>query len=392
MKGVKVSMKINEITQYCLVSIVNEAVQILQNLISIDTSQGSEIILAKYVDGLLSKEGLSVIVSEPVKGRGSLVAHLTGGKSSPLVLLSHLDTAPANITEWPFSPYSGELKDGWIQGRGAIDCKGLLAVHLAVIFTIKRLGLRLNRDLFLVSSAGEEEGGVIGTSWLLAKHPKLKTAEYILGEGGGFGFETKEGQYQLCQVGEKGKLAILLRSRMSYSKILYYASKVAQKYSYFEEIQYPSVLTEILDMNRIQHNNVWVDHEKVTFELLPTIDLERILRDFTKFIKREDSDFHLEVLEWTEGTISNKNSFLYEVIRRETRKMVGNDAVPYITPGYSDNRFFRRLGIKVYGYQPLLPHCRPSWVHGINEKISISSLEFGIKLLFKIITKAFIEK
>ena len=372
--------------------IVNEAVKILQNLISINTSQGSEIVLAEYVARLLSKEGISVIVSEPVKGRGSLVAQLTGGKSSPLVLLSHLDTAPASITEWSFSPYSGELKDGWIQGRGAIDCKGLLATHLAVIFIIKRLGLQLNRDLFLVSSAGEEEGGFIGTSWLLTKYPKLKTAEYVLGEGGGFGFETRERQYQLCQVGEKGKLIIFFRSRTLHSKILYYAGKVAQKYNSFKEIQYPTVLTKILDMHRIQHNNVWVDCEKVTFELLPTINLERILWDFTKFMKREDSNFRLEVLEWTEGTISDKSSFLYEVIRRETKKMVGNNIVPYITPGYSDNRFFRKLGIKVYGYQPLLPHCRPSWIHGISEKISISSLEFGIKLLFKIITEAFIEK
>lgn len=372
-----------------LSTLLHEAVRLLQFMVSVDTSQGTEVVLAEHIVRVLHKEGIDAKVYEPQKGRGSLVAHLPGGNRPPLVLLSHLDTAPAGESKWPFPPYSGDLKDGEIRGRGAIDCKGLAVAHLAVLLAINRLGIRLDRDIYLVSSAGEEEGGTVGTAWLLARHPKLRAAEYVLSEGGGFGFETASGRYHLCQVGEKGRLSLSVRSDIPVETILNYARVLVGKIKSLEELPESTELKNKLDLGRILSNTVRNHGSEVIFEILPGTDLERLFEDFTSFIRKQDPNARIVIQEWAEGTISKTDTFLYEALKRETYKIGGAGTVPYITPGYSDNRFFRRQGIKVYGYQPLLPDCKPSWIHGVGERISLSSLQFGIKLLFNIITAAF---
>ena len=370
-------------------TIQRETIRLLQYLISVDTSRGNETILARHVAQLINSEGIFTKIYEPEKGRGSLVAHLQGGNKPALVLLSHLDTAPAVEKDWPFSPYSGEIVDGEVRGRGAIDCKGLLAVHVAVLIAIKRSGLKLDRDLYLVSTADEERGGDLGAARLLAQCPELRSAGYVLGEGGGWGFAMASGNYHLCQVGEKGRLILSVNSTLTSREILNCAWKVAKKVKSRSQLPNPRILSEKLNLNRNLANTVWGQGSEITFEILPGIDLETVFGKFTNSLRKRAPFAEIKVREWTEGTITDKDPYLYEIIHKETVRIAGASVVPYITPGYSDNRFFRSLGAAVFGYQPLLPDCRPSWIHGQGERLGLSSIELGIKLLLNIIITGF---
>ncbi|AZO95951.1 M20/M25/M40 family metallo-hydrolase [Halocella sp. SP3-1] len=371
--------------------ILYQTTKFLQYLISINTSGKNESILAQYTAQMLNNHDIEAKVYETEKKRGSLLARLPGGQKRALILLSHLDTAPVSKDKWPFNPYSGKIKNNWIYGRGAIDCKGLLAVHVATIITIKLLNLKLERDLYLISTAGEEEGGKIGVARLLEECPDLKDAEYVLAEGGGFRVKDKNTNYQLCQIGEKGRLKLIVNSKTNNKLILKYAQKTVQTYNPDNKLALPQTVSKRLDTERIFKNNVLQKENIITFETMAALDLKDIYNTFTKYMKKKDSQADIKIKKWIPGKISSTNTELYQTLKKETIEKAKAIVIPYITPGYSDNRFFREVGIKVYGYQPLLADCKPSWIHGIGERISLDSLNFGIQLLFNIISSAFSE-
>ncbi|MBS4021762.1 MAG: M20/M25/M40 family metallo-hydrolase [Dethiobacter sp.] len=370
-------------------SLLGEAVDALQFMISVDTSRGSETILAQYLRQLLLKDDLAADIYEPCPGRGSLVALLPGGPKPPLVLLSHLDTAPAKSSDWPFPPFAGVLRENMICGRGAIDCKGLAAVHMVVFMAVKRLGLKLDRDLYFVSTAGEEGGGHIGASWLLTHLPQLRRTGYVLGEGGGFTLNTGRELFQLCQVGEKGKLKISLQTELTKRRVDSLAMASAGKMATAFNLDLPLGLGEKLDVKSMTSNKVHTEGKDIIFEILPGVDPGRLLESFTKEICKADPQALITIKERTEGTLSDVNTPLYKELSKQANNLQEVSVTPFITPGYSDNRFFRGLGANVYGFQPLFPDCNPGWVHGTGERISTSSLAAGIKILIKTVTAVF---
>ncbi len=375
-----------------LAALGKEAASILSFLVSVDTSRGGEIILARYLGQLLEKSGLAARIYEPFPGRGSLVACLTGGSKPPLVLLSHLDTAPAAEADWPFPPFptfSEAAQANEICGRGAIDCKGLATVHLLVFMTLSRLGVKLDRDIYLVSAAGEEEGGHVGTGWLLNHLPPLRRSEYVLGEGGGFTLNTREGLFQLCQIGEKGKLRLSLKTTLTKGQLATLARAALEGLKADFCLPLPPGLEEKLDMKNIRTNRFHIQDSEITFEILPHGDVESCFQAFAKALSREDPGAQMTIKDRVPGTISSPRTPLYTALERETGKLQEARLAPFITPGYSDNRYFRALGAAVYGFQPLLPGHNPGWIHGTGERIGLSSLTFGVEVLFTAIMTAF---
>jgi len=286
-----------------------EIVAHLRFMVSRDTSAGNETVLARHLQKAFREEGLWGHVHEPSGGRGSFVGVLPGGGEAPLVLLSHLDTAPADDSQWPFPPHSGELRDGVVYGRGAVDCKGLVAAHLGVIFALKRVGARLDRCVYMVSAAGEEEGGEVGTASLLEAFPSLRSAAYVLGEGGGYGFDLPSGRVNLCQVGEKGRLVLRVRSRLPTSALRSLAQRVADETSAGRkrvDCGELRALATYLDLDRICRNVARCEDGRVIFETMPGFRKEEIMSRLARLLESRDPLARVSVSRWEEGVVSER--------------------------------------------------------------------------------------
>ncbi len=120
-------------------------------------------------------------------GRAAVWARLAGnGAERPLILLSHLDVVPANPENWTHDPFAGEIDQGWIWGRGALDAKGVAAIQILSLLRLARRETPLERDITLLATPDEETGGLDGAGFLVREHPELLAeAEFLVTEGGG---------------------------------------------------------------------------------------------------------------------------------------------------------------------------------------------------------------
>ncbi len=186
---------------------LREATAFLQRLIQFDTTNppGNELACARYIAEVFEKEGIKSEVIETAPGRGNIVARLRGsGAKRPLLLLSHLDVVPAVAADWEHPPFGGEIVGGEIWGRGSLDTKNLTAVWMAFMLQVKRLDLRLERDLIFAATADEEMGGTWGVAWLVENRPELLDCEFALNEGGGTGISLAGRTVFVYQTAEKG--------------------------------------------------------------------------------------------------------------------------------------------------------------------------------------------
>ena len=172
-------------------SVDAETVSRLQTIIRFDTRNppGNELPLALYLESVLKSEGIQTALYEPEANRAQLVGRIRGtGAARPVMLLAHMDVVGVERASWTHDPFEGELADGYLYGRGAIDDKGMLAANLMVMLLISRMlvqsGKKLARDVVFVATADEEAGGEWGMGWLIDHHPEVLDAEYALNEGG----------------------------------------------------------------------------------------------------------------------------------------------------------------------------------------------------------------
>ncbi len=197
-----------------------EAARHLQALLRCDTINppGNEYLAAAYLREQLLAEGIEPQLIEPAPGRVSLYARLPGtGAQRPLLLVSHTDVVPVERARWSADPFGGEIRDGFIYGRGAVDMKDMLALELTLFLHFARqartTGQRLSRDLVLLAVADEEDGGALGMGWIVANMPDLLDAEYALNEGGGMGVELGGQRIYLCEMAQKGSIRVTLRAQ-----------------------------------------------------------------------------------------------------------------------------------------------------------------------------------
>ncbi len=194
-----------------------EAVELLRRLIRFDTTNppGNETPAAQFLKEEFDREGIFCEVVESQPGRGSFLAALDGGGGKPtLLLFSHLDVVPATAPEsWKHPPFSGDLDDGWIWGRGAVDTKYLTAAETMAMILLRRQNIKLKGSLRLVAVADEERGSTFGTRWLVDNHPDKVRADYVINEGGGFVAKTRKGPVYLVEVEEKGICLIKMTTR-----------------------------------------------------------------------------------------------------------------------------------------------------------------------------------
>jgi len=206
---------------------LSELVEVLQGLIRIRSVNppGDEILAARYLEGILADEGLWPTVVEPFPGRGSIVARVRGDGTGgdPLLLLSHLDVVPADPEGWTHDPFGGDLADGYVWGRGALDMKGMVAMEVQVMRRLARAARAagrdpaadpipgLRRDVILCATADEEAGGRQGANWLVENHPDWLRAAGALNEAGAMATPYAGVRFYPIQVAEKGFVVYRLR-------------------------------------------------------------------------------------------------------------------------------------------------------------------------------------
>jgi len=185
-----------------------EVTDLLQRLIRLDTVNppGNETLAAELLGEYLAESGVQYELYAKAPQRANLVARLPGSGGGPrLLLLSHTDTVLADPAEWKLDPWSGELRDGEVWGRGALDMKGQAAASAVAIASLAREGFRPRGDLIFAACADEEvgEGELFGLPWLCEHHPEAIRAEYAVNEGGGERLELGGRVLYLCSTAEK---------------------------------------------------------------------------------------------------------------------------------------------------------------------------------------------
>ena len=170
-------------------ALVGEATCLLRRYIRIDTTNppGNEAAAAQFLQAFLKQEGIEATLYESAPGRANLYARLKGdGSKKALMLVHHLDVVPAQASEWSIPPFEGEIRDGYLWGRGSMDNKGPGIMEVLAFVMLKRLGVPLRRDVVLAAMADEEQGGAKGARFMVDQHfDVLQDVEYALNEGGG---------------------------------------------------------------------------------------------------------------------------------------------------------------------------------------------------------------
>jgi acetylornithine deacetylase/succinyl-diaminopimelate desuccinylase-like protein len=166
----------------------DEAAALLSQYLRINTTNppGNEIHAARWLAGVLRREGIEAQIFEPAPGKANLYARLTGdGSARPLILLNHMDVVLASPEYWTVDPFSGVVSGGLIWGRGALDMKGEAIAQLMTLLILKRAHVPLKRDVIFLATADEEIGAGVGAAWFVEHQAHLvRDAEFLLTEGG----------------------------------------------------------------------------------------------------------------------------------------------------------------------------------------------------------------
>src|SRR4051794_27381500 len=193
--------------------------ELLQRLIQFNTVNppGNEQAAQEFLKEMLEGAGFECELLSAVPGRPNLVARLRGGSDGPgLCFLGHVDTVLADAADWSVDPWSGELRDGCVWGRGALDMKSQVAAEIAAACSLAEDGWRPESgELLVVVTADEEAGAVHGAKWLCEQTPDKVRCDVVVNEGGGDSFSFRDRRIYLVEVAEKGVFRFTLTTHGS---------------------------------------------------------------------------------------------------------------------------------------------------------------------------------
>jgi acetylornithine deacetylase/succinyl-diaminopimelate desuccinylase-like protein len=196
-----------------------EAQHWLIDLVKINTTNppGNEQQAAKYIAGVLAREGITAELLDLTPGRSAVVARLRNSAvpdpSRALLLVAHMDVVGVDRSKWTVDPFGGVMKDGYLYGRGVVDDKGMLAANLAAFIALKRGKVHLNRDVIFLATADEEQFGDASLKILIAKYWDKIAAGFAVNEGGLVVMKGGKVQYVGLQVAEKVSVNIAVTAK-----------------------------------------------------------------------------------------------------------------------------------------------------------------------------------
>ena len=435
----------------------DEVVRLASDLIRIDTTnagggQAQERPAAEYVAAALAEVGLDPVVLERTPGRGNVVARLEGaGPGRPALLVhGHLDVVPAEPSEWTVHPFSGEVRDGVLWGRGAVDMKNAVAVAVAVARDLVRSGRRPVRDVVFAFTADEEDSAADGAAWLAGKHAELfDGCTEGIGESGAFTFHAAPGvRLYPVGAGERGTAWLTLTARgtaghgsrpNSHNAVTALAAAVTRIGEYRWPVRVIATvraalvgMAEALGVDAADLGVAEVgaaEVEALVGRLGPAVKLiEPVLRNSSnptmlqagykinvipgtatahvdgRVLPGCEDEFRAVLNELTgpdvdwvyyHEEVPLESPLDVPLVARMTGALLAEDpgswVVPYCMAGGTDAKHFSRLGIAGYGFTPLaLPpgYDYHAMFHGVDERVPVSALQFGVRVMDRLLTDA----
>jgi acetylornithine deacetylase/succinyl-diaminopimelate desuccinylase-like protein len=422
---------------------MSDVAEICSRLLRIDTTNdGSgdgpgERRAAEYVAELLGEVGVEPAVFESAPGRTSVVARIPGESPDALLVHGHLDVVPADPAEWRIHPFSGEVEDGCVHGRGAVDMKGTLAMTLAWVRRHVRQGVRPKRDLVLAFLADEEATGEYGAGHAIERHRDLfEGCTEAISESGGFSWHDGDARIYPVAVGERGTAWMRLTARGvaghgSKPAVDNPVAELARAVARIADHAWPVRLTPevgrlIGELSRALGTPIDLDRLDEEVKRLPRAAtlFRGVLRNSANPTML-DAGYKVNVVPGTahahvDGRFlpGQREEFLETIDRllgpKVTREFVSLEEavsspaeglfdelaaalraedpdglpVPYVMTGGTDAKWFARIGIRGYGFAPLfLPPGLDYFgmFHGVDERVPVEGLEFGVRVLDRLL-------
>jgi len=427
------------------------AVQWMQEYLRIDTTNppGNEMRAVAFFKKILDQEGIENQVFEYSPGRGDLWArlpHTSAEAKRPIILLNHMDVVTSDAAHWHVPPFSGEIKDGYIWGRGAQDMKDEGLAQLLVMVMLKREKIALDRDVLFLAVADEEAEGT-GTDWFIAhQRDLLENAEFLINEGGENLLENGEVKYIGVDVGEKTTfwLHVVASGRPGHAsrpiedsapnrlvhaldRILAYRTplkvlpvveeflrdmapyepperarpyrnirKALEDKRFQQEVEQDESLNYLLrdtisltmlggsEQTNVIPPEAWAN---LDVRILPGGDPKAMLEAIRRVVN--DPNVTVEPLDaqFREANYSPTNTALFEVVRKvAAHYFPASPVVPLITSGYTENQRYRPLGIEAYGFNPYTAtDVEGNTEHGNDERIRVEEVRRGPRILFDVV-------
>lgn len=428
-----------------------EATKILCDYLKVDTTNppGNEKLGADFLADIIRKEGLEAKVVDLGKNRSLVCSRLKGtGKKKGIILMNHIDVVPAVAADWKHAPFGGEIHDGEIWGRGAIDMKGMGVIELEAFLMLKRSGVKLDRDIVFLATPDEEAGGECGAGEIKEKCPELvKDCEFVLNEGFSIEADDKGNAkywgvdfaeknicwFELTTKGDAGHASMPMinsstnRLVRALNKIVnagpnfrllpeveeYFtkisASENGELKKAYEDIKNsindkqkePLLLSDMLKSSMLR-NTISLTRMEAGYKtnvipakamaqldcrLLPDVKKDEFVAHITKLVN--DPEVEVKVIDWQSNEPSKLQTELYEAIKTVAKEENPNiPVVPVIVPWFTDSHWMRELGMTAYGFQPIeIDKLHLATMHGKDERLPIKSLENGVRRMHKILVE-----
>ncbi len=417
-----------------------EVVRIARDLIRIDTTNwgegrsAGEREAAEYVGAYLEGLGLEPEYFEPVPRRTNLSVRVPGrDRTKPaLVLHGHLDVVPAVAEDWSVDPFGGEIRDGMLWGRGAVDMKDMDAMILASLGTILRAGEQPERDLVVTFFADEENGGVEGSQLVVRERPEwFAGATEAISEVGGYSIPVGDRQAYLLQVGEKALVWLRLRARgvAGHGSRFHTdnaVTRLAEAVAALGRTAWPLALTDTTrqtvagladlcggdpsDPDAVADSTgpasgflrstlrtttnptgltAGYKHNVIPDAAVATIDVrtlpgreDEVLAEIQRIV---GDDIVVEISHRDIGLeVPFSGPLVEAMVGALDRHDPGVPVIPYLMGGGTDNKALAELGIAGYGFAPLrLPRELDftGMFHGVDERVPLDALTFGQRVL-----------
>lgn len=429
----------------------DEAVKLLSDYIKVDTvvPPGNERKGAEFLAAVLKKEGIESQILDTAPGRACIYARLKGtGAKKAIVLLNHIDVVPVEAKDWKYPPLGGEIHDGEIWGRGALDMKGEGILQLMSMILLKRSGATLDRDVIFIGTPDEEMGAEFGAKWFKQNHPELvKDAEYLLNEGCAIDADSAgKVKFWGVDVAEKNVLWLEVTARgmaghasmpmedSSTNRLVRALTKlnanppapdVSDQVAYFykqiadtaETPQlkgyYQDVRKSVTDPNALKvlmkdkmkacmlsstisltllkagyKTNVIPAEAQAHLDcrLLPGVDHLQFIEQVKKSM--DDPTIEVKVLEWEKADKSELSPLFDAIVEVAKEEEQPVPVVPVVVPWFTDSHWFRELGLKSYGFIPIAVDPEHlATMHGKDERVPVKEIHNGLRRLHKILER-----
>ncbi len=423
-----------------MTSAETEVVDLCRDLIRIDTSNygndpgPGERKAAEYVAAQLDEVGISSEIYESESGRASVVAQWGGSTGDGLLLHGHLDVVPAAAEDWRIDPFSGEIQDGYVWGRGAVDMKDFDAMLLAVVRERQRTGRIPERPITLAFTADEEAGGMKGAHVLVEDHPDLLAhCTEAVGEVGGFSTTVRGKRLYLIEAAEKGMawMKLTARGTAGHGSMINRDNPITRLSGAIARIgahEWPVQLTPTMQallaaVGEIAGEEATPENaERLVEEFGPAARMiGATLRNVTnptmtgagykvnvipteatahvdgRFLPGFEDDFFETLrklcgegidIEFDQNQMPWETPYDGALVAAMERSLVAEDrdalVAPYLMSAGTDAKHFKRLGMRTYGFAPLrLPEELDftALFHGVDERVPVDALQFGARVM-----------